>query len=82
MVPTLLLCSVDSGVWTHLDGTDAVLLSAVVVHNRHVVVANVLLFLRELSVVGLTRHQRRNVKDHCILTYNYGEPYLYIMLIF
>ena len=49
----------------YLDGSHVVLFSAVVVDNRHIVVSDVFLFLSEVSVVGMTWHQRRDVKYHC-----------------
>jgi len=49
----------------YLDGAHVVVLATVIVDNRHVVVSNVLLLLSEVSVVSVTRHQRRNVKYHC-----------------
>jgi len=58
-----------------LDGADAVILGTVVVNNRHVVVANVLLLLSVLSVVRLTRHQSRDVKYYCTNTHQYTRTH-------
>ena len=48
----------------YLDGAHVVLLATVIVDNRHIVVANVLLLLCEVSVVGVAWHQRCDMKYH------------------